>query len=90
MGRLPLPWVGLVVTLAILAQQAITMMQGDATSYATSIWQVGVMALGQPKSSARTLPGGQILTPEPFHVGRLITFGRSKGTRSCASRILRR
>jgi disulfide bond formation protein DsbB len=46
MGRLPLPWVGLLVTLAILAQQAITLMQGDATTYASSIWQVGVMALG--------------------------------------------
>ena len=42
---LPLPWVGLVVALAILLQQAVTMLHGENTTFATAIWQIGVMAL---------------------------------------------
>ena len=43
---LPLPWVGLVVTLAVLLQQAITLMQGAGESFASAMWQIAVMALG--------------------------------------------
>ena len=42
----PLPWVGLVVTLSVLLQQAISLVQGDGGSFAVSMWQVAVMALG--------------------------------------------
>ena len=42
---LPLPWVGLVVALAILLQQAVTMLHGDHTTYAAALWQISVMAL---------------------------------------------
>lgn len=42
----PLPWVGLVVALAVLLQQAISLLQGEGVSFAASMWQVAVMALG--------------------------------------------
>jgi disulfide bond formation protein DsbB len=43
---MPLPWVGLVVALAVLLQQAISILQGGGESFPFAIWQIAVMALG--------------------------------------------
>ena len=42
---LPLPWVGLIVALAVLLQQAVSLLHGEQSTFATELWQVGVMAL---------------------------------------------
>ena len=41
-----LAWVGLMITLAVLLQQAVSLLQGDQSTFIASIWQSGVMALG--------------------------------------------
>lgn len=43
---MPLPWVGLVVALAVLLQQAVSLLQGDGATFPSAMWQVAVMALG--------------------------------------------
>ena len=40
-----LPWVGLVVALAILMQQGMALMQGDQATFLASMWQIAVMTL---------------------------------------------
>jgi len=42
---LPLPWVGLAVALAVLLQQAVSLLHGEQSTFATALWQVGVMTL---------------------------------------------
>jgi disulfide bond formation protein DsbB len=43
---LSLPWVGLVVALAVLLQQAMALMHGEGTTFVSAMWQIGVIALG--------------------------------------------
>jgi disulfide bond formation protein DsbB len=42
---IPLAWVGLLIALAVLLQQAVSLMHGDASTFVASMWQSGVMAL---------------------------------------------
>ncbi len=42
----PLPWVGLVVALAVLLQQAVSLLEGEGHVFAGAMWQIAVMALG--------------------------------------------
>lgn len=42
----PLPWVGLVVALAVLLQQAVSLLEGEGHAFAGAMWQIAVMALG--------------------------------------------
>ena len=51
-----LPWVGLVVTLAVLLQQAVTLLHGEGATFAGAMWQVGVMALGLTSLALILLP----------------------------------
>ncbi len=43
---LPLPWAGLILTLALLGQEVLFRMWGNDTSLAPSLYRVGVMAIG--------------------------------------------
>jgi disulfide bond formation protein DsbB len=54
--RVPWPWVGLLAALAALAQQAIALLHGGAPSFLSSMWQVGVMAVGMASLSLILLP----------------------------------
>jgi len=42
---LPLRWVGLVVALAVLLQQAVSLLHGESSTFVAALWQAGVMAL---------------------------------------------
>jgi disulfide bond formation protein DsbB len=53
---LSLPWVGLVVALAVLGQQAITMVHGEGATFVAAMWQIGVMALGLTSLALILLP----------------------------------
>ena len=53
---LSLPWVGLVVALAVLMQQAITLLQGDGATFVSAMWQIGVIALGLTSIALILLP----------------------------------
>jgi disulfide bond formation protein DsbB len=68
---LPLPWVGLAVALAILLQQAVTLLHGDATTFATAMWQIGVMALGLTSLALILLPRRRVA----FFLGFLVCAG---------------
>jgi protein dithiol:quinone oxidoreductase len=63
-----LPWVGLVVALAILMQQGVTLMHGDATTFLTAMWQVAVIALGITSLALILMPRRRIA----FFLGFLI------------------
>ena len=73
MGRiaLPLPWVGLVVALAILLQQAVTLLHGDNTTFPTAMWQIGVMALGLTSLALILMPRRRVA----FFLGFLVCAG---------------
>jgi len=43
---IPIAWVGLLIALAVLLQQAVSLLQGDQSTFIASIWQSGVMSLG--------------------------------------------
>lgn len=51
-----LPWVGLVVALAVLLQQAVTLLGGEGATFAAAMWQIGVMALGLTSLALILLP----------------------------------
>jgi disulfide bond formation protein DsbB len=53
---LSLPWVGLVVALAVLLQQAITLVHGEGATFVVAMWQIGVMALGLTSLALILLP----------------------------------
>ena len=53
---LSLPWVGLAVALAVLLQQAITLVQGEGATFDAAMWQIGVMALGLTSLALILLP----------------------------------
>lgn len=53
---LSLPWVGLAVALAVLLQQAITLVQGEGATFVAAMWQIGVMALGLTSLALILLP----------------------------------
>jgi len=40
-----LRWVGLVVALAVLLQQAVSLLHGESSTFVAALWQAGVMAL---------------------------------------------
>ena len=42
---LPLRWVGLVVALAVLLQQGVSLLHGESSTFVAALWQAGVMAL---------------------------------------------
>jgi protein dithiol:quinone oxidoreductase len=65
---LPLPWVGLVVALAVLLQQGIALMQGDGTSFASAMWQIAVMSLGLTSLALIMMPRRRVA----FALGFLI------------------
>ena len=51
-----LPWVGLVVALAVLLQQAITLQHGEGATFISALWQIGVMALALTSLALILLP----------------------------------
>ena len=53
---LSLPWVGLVVALAVLLQQAITLQHGEGATFISALWQIGVMALALTSLALILLP----------------------------------
>ena len=53
---LSLPWVGLVVALAVLLQQAITLQHGERATFIAALWQIGVMALALTSLALILLP----------------------------------
>lgn len=53
---LSLPWVGLVVALAVLLQQAITLQHGEGATFIAAMWQIGVMALALTSLALILLP----------------------------------
>lgn len=53
---LSLPWVGLVVALAVLLQQAITLQHGEGATFIAALWQIGVMALALTSLALILLP----------------------------------
>lgn len=53
---LSLPWVGLVVALAVLLQQAITLLHGEGATFISAMWQIGVMALAITSLALILLP----------------------------------
>lgn len=53
---LSLPWVGLVVALAVLLQQAITLQHGEGATFISAMWQIGVMALALTSLALILLP----------------------------------
>jgi disulfide bond formation protein DsbB len=57
---IPLPWVGLVVALAVLLQQAVSLLQGESNAFATSLWQVAVMALALTSLALILMPRRRI------------------------------
>lgn len=67
----PWPWTGLLVALAVLLQQAIAHLAGDGPSFAASMWQVGVMALGLSSLGLILLPPRRIA----FALGFLVCAG---------------
>ena len=68
---LPLPWVGLVVVLAVLVQQAVTLLQGDNTTFVLAIWHIGVVALGLTSLALILMPRRRIA----FFLGFLVCAG---------------
>ena len=67
----PWPWTGLLVALAVLLQQAMAHLAGDGPSFAASMWQVGVMALGLSSLGLILLPPRRIA----FALGFLVCAG---------------
>lgn len=67
----PWPWTGLLVALAVLLQQAIAHLAGEGPSFAASMWQVGVMALGLSSLGLILLPPRRIA----FALGFLVCAG---------------
>ena len=57
---IPLAWVGLLVALAVLLQQAVSLLQGDQSTFIASIWQSGVMALGLTSLALILMPRRRI------------------------------
>jgi disulfide bond formation protein DsbB len=57
---IPLAWAGLFITLAVLLQQAVSLMQGDSSTFVASIWQSGVMALGLTSLALILMPRRRI------------------------------
>ena len=55
-----LAWVGLLVALAVLLQQAVSLLQGDQSTFIASIWQSGVMALGLTSLALILMPRRRI------------------------------
>ena len=55
-----LAWVGLMITLAVLLQQAVSLLQGDQSTFIASIWQSGVMALGLTSLALILMPRRRI------------------------------
>ena len=53
---LSLPWVGLVVALAVLLQQAITLQHGEGATFIAALWLIGVMALALTSLALILLP----------------------------------
>ena len=68
---LPLRWVGLTVALAVLMQQAVAMLQGDRATFATSMWQVAVIALGLTSLALILMPRRR----PAFFLGFLVCAG---------------
>lgn len=52
----PLPWMGLVVALAVLLQQAISLLEGEGHAFAAAMWQIAVMTLGITSLALIMLP----------------------------------
>ena len=67
----PWPWTGLLVALAVLLQQAIAHLAGDGPSFAASMWQVGVMALGLSSLGLILLPPRRVA----FALGFIVCAG---------------
>ena len=67
----PWPWTGLLVALAVLLQQAMAHLAGEGPSFAASMWQVGVMALGLSSLGLILLPPRRIA----FALGFLVCAG---------------
>ena len=57
---IPLAWVGLLIALAVLLQQAVSLLQGDQSTFIASIWQSGVMALGLTSLALILMPRRRI------------------------------
>jgi len=53
-------WVGLLIALAVLLQQAVSLLQGDQSPFIASIWQSGVMALGLTSLALILMPRRRI------------------------------
>jgi disulfide bond formation protein DsbB len=53
-------WVGLLIALAVLLQQAVSLLQGDQSTFIASIWQSGVMALGLTSLALILMPRRRI------------------------------
>ena len=64
-------WVGLLITLAVLLQQAVSLMQGDATTFIAAIWQVGIMALGLTSLALILMPRRRLA----FFLGFVVCAG---------------
>ncbi|MFO1309290.1 MAG: disulfide bond formation protein B [Burkholderiales bacterium] len=67
----PWPWTGLLVALAVLLQQAIAHLAGEGPSFAASMWQVGVMALGLSSLGLILLPPRRVA----FALGFIVCAG---------------
>jgi disulfide bond formation protein DsbB len=55
-----LAWVGLLIALAVLLQQAVSLLQGDQSTFIASVWQSGVMALGLTSLALILMPRRRI------------------------------
>lgn len=67
----PLPWVGLIVALAVLLQQAVSLLHGEQSTFVTSMWQVGVMALAITSLALILMPRRRLA----FLLGFLVCAG---------------
>ncbi|MEO8486817.1 MAG: disulfide bond formation protein B [Betaproteobacteria bacterium] len=68
---LSLPWVGLLVALAVLLQQAVVLMHGDGASFVAAIWQAGVAALFLTSLALIMMPRRRLA----FFLGFLVCAG---------------
>jgi disulfide bond formation protein DsbB len=68
---LPLRWVGLVVALAVLLQQAVSLVHGESSTFVAAMWQSGVMALALASLALILMPRRRLA----FFLGFVVCAG---------------